>query len=86
MDTRRLVLGLSLLLVVAGVLVACFAPGGLWNRQSVTQSVDVPFMGNLTVRSEGAPSSWLAVVGWVLAGAGAVGMVAAFAMRPAPRP
>jgi hypothetical protein len=84
MDTRRLVLGLSVLLVVVGALLACFTPGGIFNRGVVTQSVDFPFVGSMTVRAEGVSSPW-PIVGYVLMGLGGLGLVVAFAMKSPPR-
>jgi hypothetical protein len=84
MDKRRLVLGLSVLLLVAGALLACFTPGGLFNRPQVTQSMDVPFFGTMTVRAEGGTTAW-PVVGYVLLGLGGVGSILAFAMKSPPK-
>jgi hypothetical protein len=80
MDKRRLVLGLSVLLLVAGLSLAAFTPGGFFNRVQ-THSVEVPFFGTMTVRGEGATSPW-PVVGYVLLGLGGLGLVLAFAMKP----
>jgi hypothetical protein len=84
MDTRRLVFGLAMLLVIVGALLACFTPGGILNRGVVTQSVDLPFVGSLTVRAEGASSPW-PIVGYVLLGLGGLGLVIAFAIKVPPK-
>ena len=77
MDKRRLIGGLGALLILAGLLIAFFVPGGLFNLGTVTQT-----LGPLTITTP-VSSPW-PIVGWVLAAVGAVGIVIAFAMK-APR-
>ena len=73
-DTRRLVFGLSVVILVAGALLASFAPGGLFN-----QTQEVPLLGTVPVR----PSPW-SIIGYVLLVVSAAGFVLAFAMKPPP--
>jgi hypothetical protein len=77
MNYRRLAFGLAALLVVAGLLLALFTPGGLVNSGTV-QSVETPF-GSFSV-SEAKSSPW-PVVGYVLLGLGGVAGVVGFAMK-----
>jgi hypothetical protein len=78
MDRRRLVIGVAVLLLVVGGLLACFAPGGLLNKVNVT-TVDTP-LGSFST-SEAKSSPW-PVVGYVLLGLGGVGAVVGYAMKP----
>jgi hypothetical protein len=78
MDRRRLVFGVAALLLVAGALLACFAPGGLLNRADVT-TLETPF--GVFSKSEAKSSPW-PMVGYGLLGLGALGMVVGFAMKP----
>lgn len=82
MDKRRLVLGLAVLLMVVGGVLACFTPGGLFNS-SYEKSLETPF-GSVTVTGQKKSSEW-PIVGYVLLGAGALGLVLAFAMKSPPR-
>jgi len=75
MDKRRLIGGLGALLILAGLLIAFFVPGGLFNRGTVTQS-----FGLWTITTPPVSSPW-PIVGWVLAAVGAMGIVIAFAMK-----
>jgi hypothetical protein len=77
MDKRRLIFGLAALLLIAGAALACFAPGGLFNRVNVT-SVDTPFgsFSKTEVLSSSGP-----VIGYVLLGLGGVGIVVGFALK-----
>jgi hypothetical protein len=77
MDRRRLAFGLGFLLIVAGLLLAFFTPGGLFNRTMI----GTPF-GSFDI---GESSPW-PVVGYVLVGIGAVGLVIGFAMKKPPGP
>jgi hypothetical protein len=77
MNTRRLIIGLAVLLLIAGAALACFAPGGLLNRANVT-SVDTPF-GSFS-KSEAVSSSW-PLVGYALLGLGGVGVVVGIALK-----
>jgi len=77
MDKRRLIFGLAVLLLIAGAALACFAPGGLFNRAKLT-SVDTPF-GSFS-KSEAVSSSG-PVIGYVLLGLGGVGVVVGFALK-----
>ena len=80
MDTRRLVIGLAALVIVGGIVLALFTPGGLVNS-GVVQSVQTPF-GSLSV-SEAKSSPW-PIVGYVLIGLGCVAAVVGFAMKSPP--
>jgi hypothetical protein len=80
MDMRRLLAGLGLALFLAGLVLACFTPGGWLNRGS-TETVSSP-LGSITVTVE--KSSAGPVIGYVLLGLGAVALVGAFAMKPPP--
>ena len=82
MDKRRLVLGLGVLLLIAGALLACFTPGGIFNTGG-SEVLATP-IGTFTVPAERKSSAW-PVVGYVLLGVGALGLVVAFAMKPPPR-
>ena len=83
MDRRRLVLGLGVLLVVAGALLACFTPGGLFNSGG-QETVSTP-IGSFSFQGE-KKSSAGPIIGYVLLGVGAVGLVVAFAMKSPPQP
>jgi formylglycine-generating enzyme required for sulfatase activity len=83
MDSRRLVFGASVLLVVVGLLLASFTPGGWLNRGGGGTTIDLPF-GSVTLPGQEKSSPW-PLVGYVALGLGAVGLVAAFAMK-SPRP
>jgi hypothetical protein len=82
MDRRRLVLGLGVLLLVVGTLLAGFTPGGLFNAGG-SETIGTP-IGTFTVPGA-KKSSAGPVVGYPLMGAGALGLVAAFAMKPPPK-
>lgn len=82
MDKRRLVLGLGVLLLIAGALLACFTPGGLFSSDG-SPSIATPF-GTFSVPGE-KKSSAGPIIGYVLVGVGAVGLVAAFAMKSPPK-
>jgi hypothetical protein len=81
MNLRRLVCGLSVLLLVTGALLACFTPGGLFNdggRETITTPI-----GSFSFQGESRSSAG-PIVGYVLCGMGAVGLVVAFAMKSPP--
>jgi hypothetical protein len=82
MDKRRLVLGLGAVLLVTGALLAGFTPGGLFNAGG-SATIGTP-LGPFTVPGA-KKSSAGPVIGYVLMGVGALGLVAAFAMKPPPR-
>jgi hypothetical protein len=82
MDTRRLLLGAGVLLLVAGLLLACLTPGG-WLNRGTTQTLSTPF-GSLSVTE--TKSSAGPVIGYVLLGLGGVVLVAAFALKSPPPP
>jgi hypothetical protein len=77
MDTRRLLLGSAVLLVIVGVFLAALTPGG-WFNSGPSQAVDTPF-GSISI-AEKISSPW-PILGYVLLGAGGVGLVLAFAMK-----
>lgn len=79
MDKRRLVGGLAVVLLLVGVLLACFAPGGLFNSGVVHETVNLPFV-SVTHTTPGHSSPW-PMVGYGLAGVGLLGLVIAFAMK-----
>jgi hypothetical protein len=81
MDKRKLIAGLAVLLLIAGVLVALFAPSGLLNPGVVKETIDTP-IATFTHTARVAPDSNLPILGYVLAGVGGVGLVVAFAMKP----
>ncbi len=70
MDKKRLILGLSVLLLIGGVWLSCFAQGGLFNR---TQAF--PIIGELPVETR-----W-PKVGYVLLALGGFGLVLNYAMK-----
>jgi hypothetical protein len=76
MNKQALAFGLAVLLVVTGLLLALFSPGGLLNR-GVVLSIETPF-GSF---SETKSSPW-PIVGYILIGLGGVAAVVGFAMRP----
>jgi hypothetical protein len=78
-DTRKLVFGLSVLLILAGILLALFTPGGLLNKQDDLTNLMGSF-GLSVQRTSPGP-----IIGYVLLGLGAVGVVVAYAMKPPPR-
>jgi hypothetical protein len=81
MDTRKLVIGLAVVLAVIGLILALATPGGLLNRQD-TATVDFGF-GALSVT--GQKSSPWPIVGYVLLGVGVIGTVVGIAMKPPPK-
>jgi hypothetical protein len=80
MDRRRLIGGLAVVVLLVGVLLALFSPRGAFNSGAVRESLDTP-IGTFS-RTVGGQSSPWPVVGYVLAGVGAVGLVVAFALKP----
>jgi hypothetical protein len=80
MDKRRLIGGLSIVVLVVGLLLVGFSPGGLFNSGAVTESVTTPF-GSFS-RSLGDRSSSWPIVGYVLSCAAAAGLVVAIALQP----
>lgn len=56
MDKQRLIMGLSVLLLLVGAGLACFTPGGLFNRMQ-----SVPIFGAIPVQPSRCP-----MVGYVL--------------------
>jgi hypothetical protein len=80
MNTRKLAFGLAALLIVAGVLLALFTPGGLVNRGAV-QSLETP-IGHFSM-SVAESSPW-PIVGYVLIGMGGVAGVVGFALKSPP--
>jgi hypothetical protein len=80
MDMRRLVIGAGVLLIVAGLVLACFTPGGWFNR-GTTETLALPF-GSISFSAE-KRSSW-PTLGYVLLGTGGVVLVIAFAMKSRP--
>src|SRR5262249_37168925 len=84
MDTKKLILGLSTLAVVAGLILVCFAPGGFLNRpQNQAVALDMPMLGEVKLETNGPGlGSPGPVTGFILLGAGAVGFVVAWAMKP----
>jgi hypothetical protein len=81
MDNRKLAFGLAALLIVAGLLLALFTPGGLLNHTAV-QSVQTPF-GTFSA-SEQKSSPW-PLVGYGAIGLGGVAAVVGFALKPTRR-
>ena len=81
MDKRKLAFGLAALLIVAGLLLALFTPGGLLNEGAV-ETVQTPF-GTFS-KSEAKSSPW-PIVGYVLLGLGGVTAVVGFALKPQPQ-
>ena len=79
MDWKRLITGLALLTLLTGVLLVCFTTGGLLNRFRGFQSID-----DLTGHGIylGFPGP---VIGFVLMGIGAVGLVVVFSIKKPPR-
>jgi len=78
MDKRKLVLGIGILLIIVGVLLALFTPGGILNRAD-NATVTTPF-GTLTVREEQRSRAG-PIIGYALLGIGGLGLVVAFAMK-----
>lgn len=79
MDKKRLVIGLSVLLMIGGLVLIGFAPGGFFNPVAST-IVDMPW---LTVEGKrevklGMPGP---VAGFVLLGVGALGVVIGLALK-----
>jgi hypothetical protein len=108
MDKRRLVLGLGVLLLICGALLACFSPGGLLHS-SGSKTLSTPF-GSFSVQGDKSSAGLIIngsetlstpfgsfsvqgekfsagpIIGYVLLGLGAVGLVIAFAMKSLPKP
>jgi hypothetical protein len=82
MDKRRLILGLGVLMLVVGAVLACFTSGGLFNSGG-SETVGTPF-GSFSVPGE-KKSSAGPIIGYVLLGVGAVGLLVAFAMKSPPK-
>jgi hypothetical protein len=86
MNKRKLVGGLAVLALIAGALLVCLAPGGFFQQAPENRTVvDTPVV-RINVASEDEDQASLSspgpVAGFVLLGLGAVGLVAAFAMKP----
>ncbi|MFC1706417.1 hypothetical protein ACFL59_06270 [Planctomycetota bacterium] len=81
MDKRRLIFGLALLLLIAGVVLACFAPGGFFNT-SGAQTIGTP-LGSFSMPGAKKASAG-PIVGYALLGLGGIGLVVAFAMTKGP--
>jgi hypothetical protein len=85
MDARKLLLGVAALALIAGLLLASFAPGGWFNREeSGAAALRTPF-GTVQVETTETKSSVWPTVGYVLLGLGGVVIVVAYAMRRPPR-
>jgi hypothetical protein len=81
MNTRKLFFGLAALLIVAGLLLALFTPGGLANS-GIVHTVQTPF-GSLSV-TESRSSPW-PIIGYVMIGLGGVAAVVGFALKSPPQ-
>jgi hypothetical protein len=79
MDMRKLGFGLGAILLVLGLLLACFAPGGFFNS-ATTDIVSTP-LGKISVTQEKKASVWT-TVGYVMLGVGTITLVLAYAMGP----
>jgi hypothetical protein len=85
MSTRRLVFGLGVLVIIAGLLLAALSPGGWFNQgQTREASIKIPIWSWEIKASEEKSSAW-PIVGYVLLGVGGVALVVGFAMTAPPR-
>ena len=79
MNRRRFVFGLAVVAIVAGALLACFSPGGLYN-QARPMTFSTPF-GSIPVgRME--KTSPFTVMGYSLLALGGIGGAVAFSLKP----
>jgi hypothetical protein len=80
MDKRRLIFGSALLLIAIGLLLAAVTPGGWFNRDIASSSIQ---FGSVTIEGfqERKSSPW-PTIGYILMGVGGLGMVVAYAMKP----
>lgn len=81
MDVRKLVLGLTGLAIVAGLLLVCFAPGGWFNKGKTERAEVKTPIGSLEFSTRESKSSNWPTVGYVLLGAGGIGVVAFVSMK-----
>jgi hypothetical protein len=81
MDLRKLVLGLTALALIGGLLLVCFAPGGLFNRGETEKAAVKTPLGSFEITAHESKSSVWPTVGYVLLGMGAVGVVAFISMK-----
>jgi hypothetical protein len=80
MDKRRLIFGSALLLIAIGLLLAAVTPGGWFNRDIASASIQ---LGSVSIQGfEERKSSPWPTTGYVLMGVGGLGMVVAYAMKP----
>jgi hypothetical protein len=77
MDKRRLIIGLAVLFLITGTALACFTPGGFFNRRN--EAVAYTPFGKISI-GENESTPW-PIIGYVLLALGGVGAVIAFAMK-----
>jgi hypothetical protein len=85
MDKQKLVGGIAVLALIAGGLLTCFTPGGFLQAKPEERTVvDTPLVDVRVTSQEEQPGlvSPGPIAGFVLLGLGAVGVVAALAMKP----
>ncbi|HWP59105.1 MAG TPA: hypothetical protein VNL14_14525 [Candidatus Acidoferrales bacterium] len=85
MDLRRLVLGLTAVALLAGLLLASFAPGGWFNKGEIEKAAVKTPVGSLEITTEQSKTSAWPTVGYVLLGLGAIGVVTFLSMGSASR-
>jgi hypothetical protein len=81
MDLQKMVLGLTTLAIVAGLLLACFAPGGWFNKGQTEKAAFKTPVGSIEITAQEAKSSVWPTVGYVLLGIGGVGVVAFLSIK-----
>lgn len=82
MSNKRLIPGFCAILAIVGLILICFSPGGFFNTQGGRGTIDVPGV-QITLEADRGPELTRPgpVIGFVLLGAGIVGLVVATAMK-----
>jgi hypothetical protein len=78
MDRRKLLIGLGVLLLIVGSLLASLCPGGIFNR-GPSATLSTP-LGTVHVREETGPSAGV-IVGYVFLGIGGLALITGIALK-----